>query len=140
MTVRAARNINDLPTIVAPTRLEFQIKDIKFYVPVVTLSTENDKKLLQLLKSGFKRTVRWNKYRSQMTIQSQNKNLNYLIDPTFTKVNKLSQHLLKSTKFFHFQEMMKEIIEILFHIIMYQTSIKKISTCQLMEKVLLTCQ
>ena len=100
MTVRAARNINDLPTVVAPTRLEFQIKDIKFYVPVVTLSTENDKKLLQLLKSGFKRTVRWNKYRSQMTIQSQNKNLNYLIDPTFTKVNKLSQHLLKSTSFF----------------------------------------
>ena len=41
------------------------------------------------LISGFKRTVKWNKYISQMTIQPQNNNLNYLIDPTFTKVNRL---------------------------------------------------
>ena len=59
------------------------------YVPVVTLSKENDIKLLEKLKSGFKRTIKWNKYRSQMTIQSNNNNLNYLIDPTFTKVNRL---------------------------------------------------
>ena len=59
------------------------------HVPVVTLSKENDKKLLEQLKSGFKRTVKWNKYRSQMTVQSNNNNLNYLIDPTFTKVNRL---------------------------------------------------
>ena len=69
-----------------PTGLEFQITDTKLYVPVVTLSKENDKKLLEQLKSGFKRTVKWNKYRSQMTIQPQNNKLNYLIDPTFTKV------------------------------------------------------
>ena len=72
-----------------PTGLEFQITDTKLYVPVVTLSKENDKKLLEQLKSGFKRTVKWNKYRSQMTIQPQNNNLNYLIDPTFTNVNRL---------------------------------------------------
>ena len=72
-----------------PIGLEFQITDTKLYVPVVTLSKENDKKLLEQLKSGFKRTVKWNKYRSQITIQSNNNNLNYLIDPTFTKVNKL---------------------------------------------------
>ena len=59
------------------------------YVPVVTLSKENDIKLLEQLKSGFKRTIKWNKYRSQMTIQPQNNNLNYLIDPTFTNVNRL---------------------------------------------------
>ena len=53
------------------------------------MSKENDTKLLEQLKSGFKRTVKWNKYRSQMTIQPQNNNLNYLIDPTFTKVNRL---------------------------------------------------
>ena len=53
------------------------------------MSTENDKKLLEQLKSGFKRTIKWNKYRSQMTIQPQNNNLNYLIDPTFTNVNRL---------------------------------------------------
>ena len=54
-----------------------------------TLSKENDIKLLEQLKLGFKRTIKWNKYRSQMTIQPQNNNLNYLTDPAFTNVNRL---------------------------------------------------
>ena len=70
--------------------LEFQIPDTKLYVSIVTLLKENDKKLLEQLKSGFKRTVKWNKYRSQITNQSNNNNWNYLIDPTFTKVSRLS--------------------------------------------------
>ena len=89
MTARSAGNNNDPPAIVAPTGLEFQITDIKFYLPVVTSSKENDKKLLEQLKSGFERTVKWNKYRSQMTVQINNNNLNYLIDPTFIRVNRL---------------------------------------------------
>ena len=72
-----------------PTGLEFQIKDTKIYVSVVTLWKENDIKLLEQLKSGFKRTIKWNKYRSQVTIQNNNNNLNYLTDPTFTNVNRL---------------------------------------------------
>ena len=44
---------------------------------------------LEQLKSGFKRTVKWNKYRSQITVQSNNYKLNYLIAPTFTKISKL---------------------------------------------------
>ena len=40
------------------------------YVPVVTLSTENDNKLLEQLETGFKRTIKWNKYRSEMTEQA----------------------------------------------------------------------
>ena len=52
-----------------PTGLEFQIKDAELYIPVVTLSKENDKKLLKQLKLEFKRTVKWNKYISKMTIQ-----------------------------------------------------------------------
>ena len=63
--------------------------DAKLYVPVVALSTENDKTLLEQLRTGFKRTIKWNKYRSEMTNQTKNNNLNYLIDPTFTKVNRL---------------------------------------------------
>ena len=59
------------------------------YVPVVTFSKENDKKLLEQLKSRFKRTVKRNRYRSKMTIQPQNDNLNYLINLTFTKVSRL---------------------------------------------------
>ena len=70
-----------------PTNATFKIKDAKLYVPVVTLSTENDNKFLEQLKSGFKRTVKWNKYRSELTTQT--KVNNYLIDPTFNKVNRL---------------------------------------------------
>ena len=50
---------------------------------------KNAKKLLEQLKSGLKRTIKWNKYRSQMTTQPQNNNLNHLIDPAFTNVNRL---------------------------------------------------
>ena len=53
-----------------PTGLEFKITDTKLHVTVVTLSKENDKKILKQLISGFKRTVMWNKYRSQMTIST----------------------------------------------------------------------
>ena len=59
------------------------------FVPVVTLSTQDDNKLLEQLKTGFKRTIKWNKYRSEMSNQSKNNNSNYLIDPTFIKVNRL---------------------------------------------------
>ena len=66
------------------------------YGPVVTLSTKNDKILLEQLRTGFKRTIKWNKYRSEMTNQTQNNKLNYLIDPTFTKVNRLLVLLFKN--------------------------------------------
>ena len=85
MTVNADAD----PAIVALSGAIFQITDTKLYVPVVTLSKENDTKLLEQLKSGFKRTIKWNKYRPQMTIQPQNKNLNYLIDPAFKNISRL---------------------------------------------------
>ena len=66
-----------------PTNATFKITDTKLYVPVNTLSTENDDKLLEQLKPGFKITTKRNKYRSEMS------NLNFLIDPTFNKVNRL---------------------------------------------------
>ena len=52
-----------------PENTIFHITDTKLYVPVVTLSKTDDIKLLEQLKSGFKRTIKWNKYRPQMTIQ-----------------------------------------------------------------------
>ena len=70
-----------------PKNATFKITNVKLYVSVVTLSTENDKTLLEQLRTRFKRTIKWNKYRSEMTNQTQNNNLNYLIDPTLTKVN-----------------------------------------------------
>ena len=72
-----------------PENVILEITDTKLYVPVVTLSKENDIKLLEQLKSGFKRTIKWNKYRSQITIQPQNNNLSYLIEPTFINVDRL---------------------------------------------------
>ena len=72
-----------------PKNAIFEITNPKLFVPVVTLSKENDTKLLEQLKAGFKRTIKWSKYRSQMTVQPQNDNLNYLIDLTFTNVNRL---------------------------------------------------
>ena len=65
------------------------INDCKLYVPAVTLSKDDEIKLLTNLKSGFKREIIWNKYRSQMTTEAINNNLNILIDPTFTNVNRL---------------------------------------------------
>ena len=73
----------------SPTDAKFEITDCKLYVPVVTLSAENDNKLLEQLKSGFRITIKWNKYMSQMFSQNKNNNLNYLIDPTFSNVNRL---------------------------------------------------
>ena len=79
----------DNPAIAAPTGSTFKKKDTELYVPVVTLSAENNNKLLEQLKTGFKRTVKWNKYRSDMSNQTRNNNLNYLINPAFTNVNSL---------------------------------------------------
>ena len=73
----------------APTGATLSITNCKLYVPVVTLSKDEEIKLLTNLKSGFKREIIWNKYRSQMTTEEANKNLNILIDPAFTNVNRL---------------------------------------------------
>ena len=73
----------------APMGATLSITDCRLYVPVVTLSKDNEIKLLTDLKSGFKREIIWSKYRSQMTTEATNNNLNILIDPTFTNVNRL---------------------------------------------------
>ena len=73
----------------APTGATLAITNCKLYVPAVTLSKDDEIKLLTNLKSAFKREIIWNKYRSQMTTEAVNNNLNILIDPTFTNVNRL---------------------------------------------------
>ena len=60
-----------------PTNAIFKIADTKLYVPVVTLSTEDDNKFLEQLKTGFKRSIKWNKYRSEVTKQAKTNSLNY---------------------------------------------------------------
>ena len=67
----------------------FEITDTKLYVPVVTLSTQDNAKLLQQLKSGFKRVINWNKYLSKPELLAENPNLNHLVEPSFQGVNRL---------------------------------------------------
>ena len=61
----------------------FTITETNLYVPVVTLSTQDNSKLLPQLKNGFKRTTTWNKYLAKPELLSQNANLNHLIEPNF---------------------------------------------------------
>ena len=62
------------------TNATFKMTDTKLYVPLVTLSTENDNQLLEQLKTGFEITIKRSKYRSDMSNQTKNNNLNCLID------------------------------------------------------------
>ena len=68
---------------------KFQITETRLYVPVVCLSTQDNTKLLQQLKSGFKRIVNWNKYESSVKTFAQNRYLNHLINPSFQGLNRL---------------------------------------------------
>ena len=67
----------------------FAINDPKLHAPVVTLSTQENTKFLQQLKSGFKRVINWNKYLSKPELLAQNPNLNHLVEPNFQGVNGL---------------------------------------------------
>ena len=67
----------------------FAITDTKLYVPVVTLSTQENTKFFQQLKSGFKRVINRNKYLSKPELLAQNPNLNHLVEPSFQGVNRL---------------------------------------------------
>ena len=68
----------------------FSITYAKLYVPVVTLSAEDNAKLLQQLKSRSKRTINWNKYHPKTeTLNASNPYLDYIIEPSFQGVNRL---------------------------------------------------
>ena len=76
-----------MATDVADQGTRFSVTDTKLYIPVVTLSTLDNAKLLEQLKPGFKRTINWNKYQSKRSTERQNKYLDHLIDPIFEGVN-----------------------------------------------------
>ena len=58
------------------------ITDTKLYVPVATLSTNENAELLQQSKTSFKGTITWIRYQSKATIEKQNQYLDYLNDHT----------------------------------------------------------
>ena len=61
----------------------FTVTEANLYVPVVTLSTQDNSKLLPQVKNGFKRIITWNKYLPKPEFLAQNVNLNPLIEPSF---------------------------------------------------------
>ena len=67
----------------------FTITNTRLYIPVVTLSTQENAKLIQNLKSGFKRVINWNKYLSKPELLTRNPNLNHLVEPSFQGVNRI---------------------------------------------------
>ena len=68
---------------------KFAITNTKPYVPIVTLSTQDNTKLLKQLKPGFKRTVNFNKYQSKVSTERQKQNLDFLFGRSFQGVNRL---------------------------------------------------
>ena len=68
---------------------KFSITDTKLCVPFVAFSTPDNTKLLQQLKSGFMKTINWNKYQSDPKTYAQNRYLNHLVDASFLGVNRL---------------------------------------------------
>ena len=66
-----------------------EITETTLYVAAVTISTQDNAKLLQQLKPGSKRTINWNKYESSVNTIAKNRYLNHLINPSFQEVNKL---------------------------------------------------
>ena len=75
--------------IISTQNSRFTITETNLHVPVVTLSNQDNAKLLPQLKSGFKRTISWNKYLAKPELLAQNANLNHLIEPSFQGVNRL---------------------------------------------------
>ena len=71
------------------TGATFQINNAILYVPVVTMSINDNIKFLEYIKQSFKRTISWKKYKSEITTRPKNNNLDYLIDPTFRNIDSL---------------------------------------------------
>ena len=97
-TFRAVRKTNPVQYEVTSqiTSAIFQINNAKLYVPVVTLSIIDNIKVLENTKQGFKRTISWNKYRSETKTQAKRNNLDYLTDPTFRNINRFFVLSLKN--------------------------------------------
>ena len=78
------------------TGVSFMNTSAKRFVPIVTFSINNNIQFLENIKQRFKRKISWNEYRSEITTQPENNNLDYLTDPAFTDINRLFLLLLKN--------------------------------------------
>ena len=88
-------NYFTIDTLVENQVPELKITDTKLYAAVVTLSTQDNAKLLQQFRSRFKRNINWNNNQSKVTLHEGNRYLSYLIDPSFQRFNRLLFYHLK---------------------------------------------
>ena len=70
------------------TGVNFVITSTKLYLSVVSLSINDNKIFLENIKQIFKRTIYWNKYGTEVTIQPKNNKLDSMIDPAFRNINR----------------------------------------------------
>ena len=68
-------------------KTKFKITDTKLFVPVATLSIQDNAKLFEQFKSGFKRTTNWNKYQPKFSPERKSQYSDFLTDPSFQGVN-----------------------------------------------------
>ena len=66
----------------------FATNNARRYLPVATLSTQDNVELFEQLKSGFKRAINWNKYQPKQLIQAQNPYFDYKTDSDFQEINR----------------------------------------------------
>ena len=70
------------------------------------MSINDNIKLLENIKQGFTKGISWNKYRTEITIQTKNNNLGYLADPTFRNINRLFRFAFKNKVMMILQEIL----------------------------------
>ena len=100
----------------------FKTTDAKLYVPIATLSIEDNAKLSKLLGKGFQRSIYWNKYRVidnrvvEIADNNEEKYIRELLDSSYQGVKRLfvlayyntegnNQVSIDSFKIFFFQEL-----------------------------------
>ena len=89
LILTSSENCVIIYTNVANQNPTFEITETRLYVPVVTLSTQDNAKLIPQLKLGFKRTINWNKFLWKPKLLVQKPNLKHLVEPSFQGVNRL---------------------------------------------------
>ena len=90
----------------------FVINHTKLYVPVVTLSKEDNKDFIEQQNKGFQRSIYWNEYKTKETNEDTDANVfKYIdLDPSFQGVYRLfviayntanDQHIILFTKYYY---------------------------------------
>ena len=94
----------------------FKITNTKLYVPIVTLSSKNNAKLVKLLKDGFNRPVYWNEYQTKIEIRNlgNNKLTRFLVDASFQGVRRLLVLIKKITLMVMLSKLKETVMENIF--------------------------